>query len=202
MAQRGGGCGSQLEVLLGLYLWPMGATRSHGHVSAVTSSAPDSLELVNFSFLDIVAPMSRRKHTVFQANLDGVADYSISLPPAHRPPPPPQLVSSSTSRSSTPGSASIERPSEDRRRIWRELLPIPRRNNDSEGTGSASEPPDISPVEEDAFYAQNDAQETGACPDTRPEGQNQMRAKCYLTSVRRVVRFCSSVHLMSCRMSL
>ncbi len=125
---------------------------------------------------------SRRKRTLLQADLEGCADFSVSLNHVYPPVPP---SAASHSRSSTPGMASIEQTSADRRRIRRETFPLP-----SPGTASASlsGTPDVpdGPLAQDDIFADNNGLSEDHHNEEAPagtEGEQTERAKRYMSSV-------------------
>ncbi len=124
---------------------------------------------------------SRRKRTIFQADPDASAEYSISLNQAYRPaiPSASTAASATSSRSSTPAGA-VETTSQDRRRVRREPFPVP---NPSAQSSSVPDAPDAAtdtlPDGNDMFANHNHSEAF----EEEEGGQAASKAKRYLSSV-------------------
>ncbi len=119
---------------------------------------------------------SRRKRTLLQADPSAISDFAVSINQAF-----PAVSSASSSRSATPvGGGSVERFSDDRRRVRREAFAVP-----SPSTAGTPDNGDAALPGTDDVFAPIDADglPTDGEAGAQVEGEGLMRAKRYMTSV-------------------
>lgn len=125
---------------------------------------------------------SRRKRKLLQADPSASTDFAVSINQAF-----PAISSSTARRSATPaGGGSVERPSDDRRRLRREVFPVPSPSTASTSLNGTPDTRNIPLPGGDDVFTPSEVQDSvtmGGDASAEPEEENMMRAKRYMTSV-------------------